>query len=134
LEDAEQIEKPYELLSYITREVMDNLPIGKGQADDTPATPELVTDRIRIMYYSALVNLYVQRDLPVEIKAIGGDMPPRLEVTLKRSYADFTTAADWLSKYGGRFVDSSPAKQLYEEVSNIKKELVTGDASAFLNA
>ena len=132
MEDVNPADKPYILLGNITREAMTQ-ELGGAKADDAPATPELVADRIRIMYYSALTNLYVQSVLPGNIKAIGGDMPPRLEVTLKRSYQDFTAAGEWLSKQG-ELINVSPAKQLYNEVSDMSKNVITGDASAYLNS
>lgn len=99
--------------------------------DETHATQELTTAYIHTMYYSALSNLYLQSVLPDEIEKIEGQMPPRLEVAIERSYVDFNDAADWLAKNGTEFIDTSSAKQLYEEVHALSENVIVS-VSTFL--
>lgn len=81
-------------------------------------TLELTTAYITTMYYSALSNLYIQSTLPNDIAEVDAQMP-RLKIAFERSFADFTIASKWLEEKGGEFINTSPAKQYYDEVRGI---------------
>jgi hypothetical protein len=90
--------------------------------DDSESMQDLTTTYITTMYYSALSNLHLQGHLPENMADIDNEMP-RFKIVYNRTYADFTVAAQWLSK-NGRFIETSPAKQYYDEVRAIESSVI----------
>ncbi len=99
--------------------VLHGLPGGGGDLGSQHAMQELATAYITTMYYSALANQYLQAALPNDIADLDNEMP-RLRVAIERSYADFRLAASWLRANGGGYIDTSPAKQYYDEVLGLE--------------
>jgi hypothetical protein len=103
---------------------------GKVTIDDPGAMQDLTTAYITTMYYSALSNLYFQGLLPKDRADIDGEMP-RFKIAFNRTYADFTAAAEWLVKNGSTFIETSPAKQYYDEVCAIDRSSILDIPAAY---
>jgi hypothetical protein len=100
----------------------------KGLIDSTTpqdhdAMQALTTAYITTMYFSALSNLSLQRYLPDDPAKLDEEMP-RFKIVFNRTYADYTTAANWLAKNGGEFIQTSPAKQYYDELLGMEDVIV----------
>jgi hypothetical protein len=124
-------DKPYILFGEITHgSPLRGLPEDAPATDGPQAMQQLTTTYITTLYYSAVTNLYLQNALPEDIAEIDGQMP-RFKIVFERSYSDFRTAANWLSKNGGDFIADSPAKLLYEEVLAMGKDAIMDIPTAY---
>jgi hypothetical protein len=86
---------------------------------DSVVDRQTLTDAyITTMYFSALSNLHFQTLLPENMDDIDNEMP-RFNIAYGRTYADFTTAKNWLVKNGAEFIETSPAKAYYDEIQTM---------------
>lgn len=99
------------------------LPNDGGAVANSAAMQELTTAYITTMYFSALSNLCLQDALPDDMSQLDAEMP-RLKIAFERTYADYMTAAKWLAEKGGEFIESSPARQYYDELLSMENEPV----------
>jgi hypothetical protein len=106
------------------------IPNDRVVVDDPQAMQDLTTAYITTMYYSALSNLYLQGLLPKNRADIEGEMP-RFKIVFNRTYADFMAAAEWLVKNGGDFIETSAAKEYYNEVRSMGESVVTDIPTAY---
>lgn len=100
---------------------------GLSDTDGNETKQALTNTYITTMYFSALSNLYLQNLLPESVD----DLLPRFKIAYERSYADFTTAKNWLNKNGSGLIESSPAKAYYDEVYKMGVDLIKDLPTAF---
>lgn len=104
----------------------------KGLSDNAEPTQDTATAYITTLYYSALSNLYLQGLLPKDHAVIGNEMP-RFKIAFERTYADFTAASKWLAE-NRSLVETSPAKQYYEEIQSMGENLVRDIPTSYAQA
>lgn len=93
-------------------------------------TQEVTTAYITTLYYSALSNLYLQGLLPEDKAALDNEMP-RLKIAFERTHADFTAASKWLAENGQELIETSPAKQYYDEIQSMGEDMVMSISMAY---
>ena len=121
-----QTDIPYQLLGQFSHDSPT-----QGALGDGPDATQAVTNAfITTMFYSALSNLYLQSLLPSDAAEVDAQMP-RVKIALERSFADFTQASTWLEAHG-ELINSSPAKQYYQEVMGLGKESVKSMATFYV--
>jgi hypothetical protein len=112
---------PYQLLGYMERDAP-LVGLSGNEMSDSYNLQNMTTTYVTTMYYAALSNLYLQNILPKEKTKVDDEMP-RVKIALERSFTDFTRASAWL-KANGELIDSSPAKQYYDEVLGLGEDAV----------
>ena len=105
---------PYKLLGQMTQGASLN-GLSNDDIENSAGHIAAVTVHITTLYYSALTNLFLQSLLPSDVDIVEAEMP-RVKIAINRSYTDFIIAKKWLTKNGGDFIATSPAKQYYDEV------------------
>jgi hypothetical protein len=110
---------PYQLLGQMERDA----PLrGLSGEEESDHNQNVTAAYITTMYYSALSNLYLQSILPETMTEVDEQMP-RVKIAFERSFADFTKAFTWL-KTNAEFINSSSAKEYYDEVSGLDEGAV----------
>jgi len=121
---------PYQLLGQMEQGTsLHGLSNKEDRSKNNQDKLEITTAYITTMYYSALSNLYIQSTLPNDVAEVDTQMP-RLKIAFERSFADFKTAAQWLSKNGKQYINESTAKQFYDEVISMEDDSIK-DISGF---
>ncbi len=110
MSDMKSEDKIYELLG----ELSPDSPTKGISGIDSDNNQSLTDLYITTMYFSALSNLYLQNFLSENTN----DLMPRFMIAFQRSYADFTSAKDWLST-NTEYIESSSAKAYYDEVQGM---------------
>ncbi|HET9411644.1 MAG TPA: hypothetical protein VFO38_02250 [Candidatus Saccharimonadales bacterium] len=113
-----QTDIPYQLLGQFSHDS----PTQGALGDESDAAQAATNAYITTMFYSALSNLYLQSLLPTDAAEVDAQMP-RVKIALERSFADFTQASAWLGAHD-ELINSSPAKEYYQEVMRLQKGAV----------
>lgn len=116
---------PYQLLGQFNHDS----PTQGTLNDEADAPQTAATAYITTMFYSALSNLYLQSILPADAAEVDAQMP-RIKIALERSFADFTRAVTWLENHN-ELVNSSPAKDYYQEVMGLEKGAIKNMATFY---
>lgn len=126
MSDIQSDDKIYKLLGELSQDS----PIKGLSTRDDGATDnnQALTDAyITTMYFSALANLNFQNLLPERMD----DLMPRFKIAFDRTYADFTTAKDWLSSNGAELISTSSAKAYYDEIQAMDTDCIIDIPTAY---
>jgi hypothetical protein len=115
-----QADETYVLLAQVVQTTLSQGLASNGTtAANQQVMQELTTIYIAVLYYSALSNVYLQGAIPSEMtEAELEQQSPWLRTLLDRSSADFFVANEWLNQNGGGYIESSTAKQYYQEMTD----------------